>query len=217
MKSLFLKWQQKFELLTQRERLLIVLSSIAIISWLAWLPVDSLQQQLDKQQQQLKQLQTDIKVAQQLNTSYQQALAQDPDDTFQQQLNELNQQQKTLEDKLQAQVVDMVRAEQMPVLLEQLLQKTKGNELLALESIAPKAILKTDAEDTPNLYRHGIRLKLRASYFDFLEFVKAVDAMPEKFYWQHLNYQVNDFPNAEIELELYSLSLSKEFIRVAQN
>ena len=206
MKALFLKWQQAFEQLSQRERLLIALSSLAIIGWLSWLPVESFQKQISQQKLALKKLQTENKSSQQMIDSYKLALAEDPNQEIQQQLAALNQQQQAIESQLQAKVVDMVPAEQMPVLLEQILQKTQGNKLLALESIAPSALLSTDVEDAPNLYRHGIRLKLSASYFDFLDFVKAVDAMPKKLYWQRLNYQVKAYPNAEIELELYSLS-----------
>ena len=217
MKELFLKWQQAFEQLSQRERLLIALSALAIIGWLSWLPVESFQKQVSQQKMQLKKLQIDNNAAMQLVDSYKIALAEDPDQELHQQLTVLNQQQQNLETQLQGIVVNMASSEQMPTLLEQILIKIQGVELLSLESIAPTAVLNTDVEDAPNLYRHGIKLKLSANYFDFLDFVKAVDAMPKKLYWQHLNYQVKAYPNAEIELELYSLSLSKEFIRVAQN
>ncbi|RYV03460.1 MSHA biogenesis protein MshJ [Shewanella sp. OPT22] len=217
MKALFLKWQQAFDVLTQRERVLIGLSTLIIIGWLSWLPVESILKDVSSKTQQLKQLKMDNGVTQQLNDSYHQVLLKDPNKEFQQQLQSLNQQQHLLEDKLKAQVVDMVPAEQMPVLLEQILDKTKGNTLLSLESIAPTSLLDSDINNAPNLYRHGIKIKLSSSYFDFLDFVKAVDSMPKKLYWQRLDYQVKAYPQAEVELELYSLSLSKEFIRVTQN
>ncbi len=217
MKALFLKWRQAFEQLTQRERMLIGVSSIAIVTWLAWLPVESALQTVKKEKQQLHQIKTEIDVAQQINDSFQVELLQDPNEKFQKQLDDLNQRQQALEVDLQQRVVDMVPAEQMPALLEKILQKTQGIKLLALASIPPTALLNTDVKGTPNLYRHGIKLKLSTTYFDFLNFVEAIDKMPKKLYWQRLDYQVKSFPEAEVELELYSLSLSEEFIRVAKN
>ncbi len=217
MKALFLKWQQAYDQLSQRERLLVALSASVIICWLSWLPVESSRHRLSGLRQQLEKVNTQINAAQTLSDSYRQALNRDPNQSLQRQIEQLNRRQNGLEAQLQAKVADMLPAERMPILLERMLQKTRGNKLLALESIAPAALLQTEVEDAPNLYRHGIRLKLSAGYFDFLKFVKAVDAMPEKLRWQRLNYQVTSFPQAEIELELYSLSMSEEFMRVAQN
>ena len=67
-----------------------------------------------------------------------------------------------------------------------------------------------------NLYSHGIKLTLQGDYFSILAFIKAVESMPDKLYWKRLDYRVESHPDALVELELYTLSVNKDFISVAK-
>ncbi len=68
-------------------------------------------------------------------------------------------------------------------------------------------------EQKVNLYKHGIRLQLEGGYFDVYQYLKALEALPRHFYWKQFDYQVKAYPGAVVEMEIYTLSTSKEFIR----
>lgn len=66
-----------------------------------------------------------------------------------------------------------------------------------------------------NLYRHGIRIVFEGDYFSTLRFVESVEQLPSRLYWNKLDYVVDKYPIAKVELELNTLSINKDFISVA--
>lgn len=63
------------------------------------------------------------------------------------------------------------------------------------------------------LYRHGLRITMTGSFFDIQAYLDAIEQLPKKFYWQVFDYQMRDYPTAEVVMEIYTLSINKEFIR----
>ena len=92
----------------------------------------------------------------------------------------------------------------------------KGIKLKAFTSIAPTPLLEVGEEKKMNLYSHGIKLEFTGDYFSVLRFVEAVENMPNKLYWRSMDYKVDAYPKAAITLELYTLSINKDFISVAK-
>ena len=67
---------------------------------------------------------------------------------------------------------------------------------------------------TINLYRHSIKLKLKGRYFNLRNYLSQLEGLSWKFFWQHFQYQVAEYPNSELEIEIYSLSTTREFIGI---
>ena len=65
-----------------------------------------------------------------------------------------------------------------------------------------------------NLYRHGVLLSLKGSYFDIQRYLTRIENLRWQFYWKRFNYVVTGYPDASVEVELYTLSTSKAFIGV---
>ena len=59
---------------------------------------------------------------------------------------------------------------------------------------------------------HPLRMTFEGKYFDVIRYLTQIEALPVKYYWRNLNYQVTRYPWASIELELYTLGESKDFI-----
>jgi MSHA biogenesis protein MshJ len=64
------------------------------------------------------------------------------------------------------------------------------------------------------LYKHGIKFKLKGSYFKLRDYLQQLEQLQWKFFWQQFNYQLTAYPNSELEIELYSLSTKRDFIGV---
>lgn len=209
------QWQQlstRVLAMSPRERWLVLLAGAALLlmpayslllepTWLAY------QSQLARSQE----LATTIAQLQLENQSRQQALLQDPNQPVREQQLKLTQQLAQLDAQLKDQTLDLIPAERMPGLLEQMLASSGRLRLISLTSLPPKPLL--DDPEQNLLYQHGIQLRLQGSYFDIFQYLRALEGLPEHFYWRRLNYQVEQYPQASIELELYTLSSSKEFIR----
>ncbi|MGL4749827.1 MAG: MSHA biogenesis protein MshJ [Shewanella sp.] len=216
MKAQFNQLAQKFDALSQRERGLIALVVLVLLGMLAYMPIESLWKQQHSTTQQLEALEQENSVSLQQIDLYQQRLAMDPNQDYRQRLNLLQQQNQQIDAQLNEQMVDMVPADYMPELLGNLLGQVQGIKLLKFTSIAPVPLLAVGDEKKLNLYSHGIRMSLEGDYFSVLRFVEAVEAMPDKLYWKRLDYKVGDYPKGKIDIELYTLSINKDFISVAQ-
>ncbi|BDA59112.1 MSHA biogenesis protein MshJ [Shewanella xiamenensis] len=216
MKAQFEQLAQKFDALSQRERGLIAIALLALIAMLAYMPIESLWKQQYSTAQQLKVIEQENQVSVQQIDLYQQRLALDPNQDYRQRLTLLQQQNQQLDTQLNEQMVDMVPADYMPELLGNLLGQVQGITLLKFTSVAPVPLLAVGEEKKLNLYSHGIRMSLEGDYFSVLRFVEAVEAMPDKLYWKRLDYKVADYPKGKIDIELYTLSINKDFISVAQ-
>lgn len=216
MKAYLSQVADKFNPLSRRERGLIATAILALLAMLLYLPIDANWSEYQRLSKQLNASQQNISIFEQQISLYQQRLAQDPDADYQNRLALLNDELVKVDSELEAEMVDMVPADYMPTVLANMLSKGKGIKLISFSSIAPVALLQVGEEEKMNLYSHGIKLTLEGDYFSVLRFMQAVEAMPDKLYWKRLDYQVSQHPKAEVELELYTLSINKDFISVAK-
>ncbi|SIR02116.1 MSHA biogenesis protein MshJ [Shewanella morhuae] len=207
---------QQFDALSRRERVLIATAVLAVLGMLSYLPLESIWKTHASISQQLKTLQQDNAISTQQIDLYQQRIALDPNLDYQQRLAFVEQQNQDLDSQLNEQMVAMVPADYMPELLSNLLGQVQGIKLIKFMSIAPVPLLVVGEDKKLNLYSHGIRLSLEGDYFSVLRFVEAVEAMPDKLYWKRLDYNVTQYPLAAIEIELYTLSINKDFISVSK-
>lgn len=215
MKTKFSQLAERFDQLSQRERGMVALAVIIVLGMLLYLPIESQLLERSHLQKDVKSLTSENAISVQQIALYQQRLAQDPDDDYRQRQITLSQQTAAIDEQLSFQMVDMVPAEHMPAMLSELLGRVKGVKLLSFDTIAPKPLLAAADDSKLNLYSHGIKLELEGDYFSTLRFVQAVENMPNKLYWKQLDYSVADYPKASVVLELYTLSINKDFISVA--
>jgi len=212
------RWQalgERFDLLSQRERVMVATAAFIVIGMLCYLPLESLLLKYNSLSKQITVIAAENKISLQQIELYEQRLAQDPNDEYNNRLQVLRQQSADLDEQLSFQMVDMIPADHMPTLLSQLLGKVTGIKLQEFKSIAPTPLLALDDEKKTNLYSHGIRLTLEGDYFSLLKFIEAVESMPNKLYWKQMDYKVEEYPGASVVLELYTISVNKDFISVA--
>jgi MSHA biogenesis protein MshJ len=216
MKQQWLVWSSKFDVLSPRERILITFALLVVAGMLLFMPLESQWKQHQSLQNQLKGLEQENSISLQQVALYEERLQLDPNKDYQQRLQIITEQMQLIDADLTDQMIDMVPADYMPTVLANLLGNVKGVTLISFASIAPKALLKVGDGSKVNLYSHGIKLMLQGDYFSILAFIKAVETMPDKLYWKRLDYRVESHPDALVELELYTLSVNKDFISVAK-
>ena len=55
--------------------------------------------------------------------------------------------------------------------------------------------------------RYTLELQLEGTYLGTLHYLKALEALPWKFFWESADFEIIDYPVAQITLELYTLGL----------
>ena len=137
-------------------------------------------------------------------------------------LRQLEQQVESSADTVRVFTSDLVDPTQMRQVLEGLIERQQGLQLVRAKNLAVLPMLEQEAaqessaatNDEPMLYRHGLRLELEGSYLDFLRYLEAVERLPWQLYWGVLDLTVLDYPQNAITLELYTLSLDENWIGV---
>ena len=212
LKAQWQAWGQRIAVLSQRERVLILLTGLVLLGaagLYGWL--DGADTRLQQDRMALSAAERDLEIMELENLGKQARLKRDPNQGVREQLAQVEADLARIDDELKAQTVDLIPAHEMPLVLEALLSRSANLHMLALSSLEPTPLMA--GEQKVNLYKHGIRLQLEGGYFDVYQYLKALEALPRHFYWKQFDYQVKVYPGAVVEMEIYTLSTSKEFIR----
>lgn len=68
--------------------------------------------------------------------------------------------------------------------------------------------------DDNSIYKHEVELVLQGNYLDMLNYMQALEAMPERVYWSRSSLQVLEYPKASLRLNLFTLSLEKKWLNL---
>lgn len=60
--------------------------------------------------------------------------------------------------------------------------------------------------ETLGYEKHKVRLQLTGKYFELRDFLKKLEDSPWPLYWQSLDYQVLNYPQARMWLQVYTVS-----------
>ena len=154
--SLFARYQslpvhQKYLALSQRERVLATLAvAVLIIFGGVMLLIDPVTADIERAERQIAGAKTNLVQTNQQIALMQEELRIDPNDKLRDQLEQVQKQINIVDTQFSTQVQDLVPPQQMPALLETVLQKADGLNLLEMTSIAPVDILLALEGSDPN-------------------------------------------------------------------
>ncbi|PSW10228.1 MSHA biogenesis protein MshJ [Photobacterium sanctipauli] len=207
------RWQtlcDKFELLTKREQWLIAISGWIALLFVGYMVIIEPQVNgLAAAKRQLVSVNNNIINSDNQILVIERQLKADPNRELDERIDLLERQNIQLDEQLEGRVASLVTANEMSALMEQVLQRSQRLKLVALSSQPSVQLLSGNDQ---GYYIHPVRLSLRGRYFDVVAYLRQLEALPVKYYWRSLNYQVDSYPWADIELEVYTLGESKDFI-----
>ena len=64
-----------------------------------------------------------------------------------------------------------------------------------------------------SLKGHNIRVSLEGNYFSLIEYLSVIDKEKIPILWQSVNYAVEEYPVAKINLVIRTLSLKRKWLR----
>lgn len=141
---------------------------------------------------------------------WQARLTSNPNDAMREEIESLTEKIKTLDESLKTETLTLIDASLMTEILLNVMKVDGSLEVVALESSAPELVVK---QKNISLYQHGVSITIRGKYLDVLKHLKTLENQKYNFYWKSLDYKVQEYPYAEVKLELYTLSINKDFIR----
>lgn len=64
------------------------------------------------------------------------------------------------------------------------------------------------------LYRHGVEIVLQGSYPDMIQYMDALQALPDQLFWGKAKLDAGQYPAARLTLTLYTLSLDTKWMKL---
>jgi MSHA biogenesis protein MshJ len=208
------KIQERFESLTSREKV-IVITTLLVALWSCW---DSIFYQPFKlKQKSLKQELVGInsQIGSQRETA---ALLEnsgniDPNAENQNKLAELKAQYSRLQEQVMLGNKKFVPPRLMAKALSDMLKQNHQLTLIKLESLPATTLLAAKQQHQP-IYKHGLVITFAGNYADTVNYLETLEALPWAIVWDSLDYQVKNYPLAEITIHAVTLSFEKDWLGV---
>jgi MSHA biogenesis protein MshJ len=208
--------------LSQRERVIAVLASVSAVVMIWNVAVYSpYQKDIRLLEQELQQ--TEKKLAD-MQVQFQQQLEvtrHDPNQDIRSKLAEYETESARLDSMLKQTSVQIMKPQAMADMLKDILQKQTAMKFISLENrpAVPEFTEKLDPLDTEHgdaitIYRHSVVMKMQGGYSDTLAYLKQLENLPWRFYWQGIEIESKVYPDALITLEVYTLGFGTGLVGV---
>ena len=135
-------------------------------------------------------------------------------------LKSLRAQMEQLDRQFEQQQKQYVAPEKMAALLQDMIAKHRKLKLLSLRNLPPASLSEAAAgaparAGAPRaVFRHAVELKLSGSYFDLLDYVDALERMPQQVFWEALDLRVAQYPLSVMTLTIFTLSQERSWLTV---
>lgn len=84
----------------------------------------------------------------------------------------------------------------------------------ASASATAKADNKPPEKQEGPIFRHGVVLEVEGNYLDLMEYLVALEKLPQQVYWGNLKLDVKKHPRATMSVEIFTLSLDRKWLNL---
>ena len=161
--------------------------------------------------------------------------ALDPDAANRERLVTLRAETTSLKQTIDDVAARLVPPKEMATVLEAVLTRETGLELVKLQGVGATPMLttspapsKSPETDTPadavstkivpriamRLFKHGLEIRFQGEYLQARNYLLALESLAWDFLWESVDLQVTRHPLVEVEITVFSLSLDEAWIGV---
>jgi MSHA biogenesis protein MshJ len=232
MKALYRRYAARLDALTERERVAIAAAAAALIVFLAYalfLGPDLERRRMLQARMADQEKQIAAALAQQQELI--RALSEDPDVAMRMRIEEKRAQLAGLDAQISGLQRTLIPPERMAVVLQQLVGRGQGVQVLSLRNLPAvpigqggaaqpgtpsgpaEAPAQADGGASRSVYKHGVEIIVQGSYFELLDYVSRLEKQPWQVYWGR-TVLAAEYPKVVVTLTLYTLSLDKSWLVV---
>jgi MSHA biogenesis protein MshJ len=215
------KWQQfqtRINALSLRERVLVCLAVVAVL-FVIWstlllapqharrnalnLEMQAIQQKFDAQTQELTVLAALSRVASGGESARELAALEKENDNQKHELSEL--------------VDGFAPADELLSVLQDVLEQSGKLTIRRIESLPPEELRfsipgSSGVVGTSGVLKHTVVLKLESNYQALYRYLRGLEGLPWRFYWDSLSYTVSGYPLGIIELRVSTLTMEDALV-----
>lgn len=211
----------RYDQLSLRERA-IILAALLVLLFVVWQAafIDPLDRERKQRLLQVESLRAEVAG---LEQGVEAIVAQgvgDPDRQNREAIAKLNQEIAALDARLAGATSGLIAPKEMAQVLEQLLARTSQMTLHSLRTLPPEAVMAPGSAPgapgaaTAQIYRHGVELELGGTYLETLNFLQALETLPWRFFWDRIEFRVENHPQGRLRLVLFTIGLQEGWIGV---
>ena len=138
----------------------------------------------------------------------------DPEAAKRQKIASLQESLKTMDVTLSRVTAGLVPPKEMTKLVEQMLLKNRGLQVIKVESLPSTSLLEGAAGGSEGsmVYKHGMRIELKGNYLAILRYLKSLEGLEWKVFWGQVTLQTEKHPVSKVSLLIYTLSTHQGWI-----
>ncbi|MBF0296278.1 MAG: hypothetical protein HQL96_13905 [Magnetococcales bacterium] len=216
MESLEKHWRDllaRVDRLSRRERVQLVVM-LLVICGAGWsqLVLDPFNKELKEIHRQRAQVENAMREMATLESEILARKDKDPDQAAKEKIAAITAEIDALDRRLNDQgSLGTVSPAEMIQALRKLLAADSGLTLVTLDSPPPKSLI--DQEDAEGkVYRHTLVMRFSGTFPDALKYLRAMERLPWKFFWENVQIAVVGYPRAYVTLKINTLSLTPDLL-----
>ena len=180
---------------------------------------NQLSTQIAQQQQETKAIQVQIEALVRPDMPDQNAINRDK-------LKGLREQMSQLDRQLEQQQRQFVAPGKMVAMLENMIVKNRKLQLVSLRNLPGGSLTESGAAAAATaggggaragggreIFRHTVELSVSGGYFDLLDYLAALERMPEHLFWDGFELTAQ-YPRSVLKLTVYTLSPERSWLTV---
>lgn len=149
----------------------------------------------------------------------------DPNVALREEIARLEKESQDLDEDIGRLTKALVAPRQMVSLLENMLKNDEKIKLISLVNMPKEDVefnlnkegndtKEVDEKDAGVIYKHAFEIEMEATYESTVKYLKRIDDLEWKVFWQQLDFEVKQYPSGILKIKIYTLSTSKEVLGV---
>jgi MSHA biogenesis protein MshJ len=209
------KLEGHYRHLNNRERTLVLLAGLALIFSGGWFSVaEPMMIKNQKTLDSIASAERETKELQNQITMLQRSMRGDPNTALRDDMELAKSMTEEVKNDLLVKHNLVVESKTMGLLLSEVVSKARNVKIKSLENKDPVSLKIGKNQGTVTLYKHEVALTVGGSFNNILAFLKSLKDIPYTIYWQRFHYNAKSFPESELEVNFYTVSLQKDLISV---
>lgn len=226
MRQLWLRYADRVDAMTLRERVFVFAAAvIAVVALLQALLLESEMKKERRLSAMIAQRQSEMKSLEAQLSKLATTPIQDADRARRERLAEVKRLLAETEANITAQERKFTAPEQMKRVVEEILARSRGVQLIAMQTLATTSIAdaRTPAGQKPTakagpgerlIYRHGMEVTVSGEYLELLRYLEELERLPTQLYWSQLELNAERYPSRTLKIVVYTLSLDPTWLSV---
>jgi len=202
-----------------RERVLLIVTALTVLygGWNAVL-VEPLREEQDAVTARIGDLEKKVRGLKAQEQRILEEHGADPDEALRQRARSLRSQIEALDARIHEHTVPLIPPREMARFLEEVLAEQTGLRLVRFSNLVPEPMLELPGSEEgepaagAGVYKHGFVIEVRGGYLSMLRYLEALEQLPWSFFWESVEYEVQEHPEGIARIRAYTISTEEGWI-----